>query len=65
MQRKIGAIVQITETQFTLNIYSCLEQGSDTKNVTPIHNKANGIRYYTGNSRLNINVHKYTELFTW
>ena len=47
MQRKkIGAIMQITETQFTLNTYSCLERGSNTKNITPVHSKANDTTLY-------------------
>ena len=46
MQRKIGAVMQIIETQLTLTIYSCLEWGSDTKNVTPVHNKVSGINLH-------------------
>ena len=64
MERGIGATMQITETQPTLNSYACLEQDFDTKNVTSVHSKANGTKYYTGNCMLNINVHKYIEVFT-
>ena len=35
--------MQITKTQLTLNTYSCLKWGFDTKNVTLYHNKANDI----------------------
>ena len=60
MQTKIGATIHITEIQLILNTYSCLQRDSDTKNITPVHNKTIGM---IRSLELNIDIHKYNKEF--